>query len=169
MVATRLSGTIMTTDVLAFGPDDGVEQAMRALLDATSSGVPSSTGTAQVSACSPTAISSCRRASLHFPTVMTFLGGTSSSEAQAVRGGVAPSARLEGVRGDVDQEPTRVQRATTRSSDAATLMHEHDVSRLARSSTTRQASSGSCRANDILRAIVSRVRLKHGDGRRGPS
>ncbi len=99
---------IMTTDVLTFGPDDGVEQAMRTLLDRNIDAAPVVDEDGKVVGVLSNGDLIVQESELHFPTVMTFLGGTIEFGHKHFEEELAACAGVEGVRGDVDQ-PRRLQ------------------------------------------------------------
>jgi len=67
---------IMTTDVLSFGPDDEVEGAMHALLDRNIDAAPVVDADRKVVGMLSNGDLIVQDSEVHFPTMLTFLGGT---------------------------------------------------------------------------------------------
>jgi len=141
---------IMTTDVLTFGPDDGVEQAMRALLDRNIDAAPVVDDEGKVVGLLSNGDLIVQESELHFPTVMTFLGGTfefgqKHFEQELRRALGSKVSEVMSTKPIVCKDDDTIERA-------ATLMHEHDVSRLPVVRDGRIV--GIVSRNDVLRAIV---------------
>jgi CBS domain-containing protein len=141
---------IMTTDVLTFGPDDGVEQAMRALLERNIDAAPIVDEKGAVVGVLSNGDLIVQESELHFPTVMTFLGGTfeighKHFEEELRR---ALGSKVS----DVMSSDPLVCNDDDTIEHAATLMHEHDVSRLPVVHDGKLV--GIVSRNDVLRAIV---------------
>jgi CBS domain-containing protein len=141
---------IMTTDVLTFGPDDGVEQAMRALLERNIDAAPVVDEKGGVVGLLSNGDLIVQESELHFPTVMTFLGGTfelghKHFEEELRR---ALGSKVSDV---MSSEPLVCEDDDT-IERAATIMHEHDVSRLPVVHDGRLV--GIVSRNDVLRAII---------------
>ena len=140
----------MTTDVLTFGPDDGVEQAMRLLLDRDVDAAPVVDDKGAVVGLLSNGDLIVQESELHFPTVMTFLGGTfefghkhfEEELRRALGSKVSEVMTTDPV---VCEDGDTIERA-------ATLMHEHEVSRLPVVRDGRLV--GIISRNDVLRAIV---------------
>ena len=141
---------IMTTDVLTFGPDDGVEQAMRTLLDRNIDAAPVVDEKGAVVGVLSNGDLIVQESELHFPTVMTFLGGTfefghKHFEEELRR---ALGSKVSDV---MSSEPLVCNDGDT-IEHAATIMHEHDVSRVPVVHDGRLV--GIVSRNDVLRAII---------------
>ena len=121
---------VMTTDVLTFGPDDNVAEAMQILVERGIDGAPVVDAEGAVVGMLSTADLIVQESRLHFPTVISLLGATLE----------LPSAKRH-----FDDDLRRVLGSTVREvmqgdpitigvddtvEEAATLLHDHDVSRL---------------------------------------
>ena len=121
---------VMTTDVLTFGPDDNVEEAMRTLVDRGIDGAPVVADDGSVVGMLSTGDLIVQESKLHFPTVISLLGATLE----------LPSAQrhfdddLRRALGSTVAEVMHRDPITVGSDDtveeAATLLHDHDISRL---------------------------------------
>ncbi len=129
---SRLSpvSEVMTTEVLTFGPEENVGDAMRTLVERGIDGAPvgdsDGTGVGMLS----TADLIVQESRLHFPTVISILGATIELPS-AQRSFEEDLRRVLG--GTVEQvmhrDPITVGADDT-VEEAATLLHDHDVSRL---------------------------------------
>lgn len=121
---------VMTTDVLTFGPDDNVAEAMQVLVERGIDGAPVVDADGAVVGMLSTADLIVQESRLHFPTVISLLGATLE----------LPSAKrhfdddLRRVLGSTVREVMQAAPITIGVDDtveeAATLLHDHDVSRL---------------------------------------
>ena len=121
---------VMTTDVLTFGPDDNVAEAMQILVERGIDGAPVVDADGAVVGMLSTADLIVQESRLHFPTVISLLGATLE----------LPSAKrhfdddLRRVLGSTVREVMQADPITIGVDDtveeAATLLHDHDVSRL---------------------------------------
>ena len=121
---------VMTTDVLTFGPDDNVAEAMQVLVERGIDGAPVVDADGAVVGMLSTADLIVQESRLHFPTVISLLGDTLE----------LPSAKrhfdddLRRVLGSTVREVMQADPITIGVDDtveeAATLLHDHDVSRL---------------------------------------
>ncbi len=141
---------IMTTDVLTFGPDDGVEQAMRTLLERNIDAAPVVDGEGAVVGVLSNGDLIVQESEVHFPTVLTFLGGTfefghKHFEEELRRALGSKVSDVMSTEPLVCTDDDTIERA-------ATLMHEHDVSRLPVVRDGRLV--GIVSRNDVLRAII---------------
>ncbi|MBX3313388.1 MAG: CBS domain-containing protein [Actinobacteria bacterium] len=142
----------MTTDVLTFGPDDNVADAMRTLVDRSIDGAPVVAADGTVVGMLSTGDLIVQESKLHFPTVISLLGATLE----------LPSAQrqfdddLRRALGSTVAEVMHRDPVTVAADDtverAATLMHDHDVSRLPVVGDGGLA--GIVARVDILRAII---------------
>ena len=119
---------IMTTDVLTFGPDDGVEQAMRTLVEREIDAAPVVDADGGVIGMLSTSDLIVQGSKVHFPTLVTFLGGT--FEIGHKHFDEEMNRALGSTVGEVMTGDPIVCEETDTVEDAATAMHEHDVSRL---------------------------------------
>ncbi|HSL58604.1 MAG TPA: CBS domain-containing protein [Acidimicrobiales bacterium] len=119
---------VMTTDVVAFGVDDDIRTAMQTLVDRGIDGGPVLDADGQVVGVLTTGDLIVRQSKLHFPSVIVFLGTSLSFKRRDF------DDDLEKVLGssvrEVMNEPPIVCRPETTLEEAATLMHEHRISRL---------------------------------------
>lgn len=152
-VTNRLSPVkeIMHTDFFALGPDDPVEDAMRALVDHDVDAAPvTDTDGMLVGLLSNTDLI-VQEAQIHFPTLLSFLG------ASIEIGHKRFAEELTKALGSKVKDVMTVDPATCVESDAveavATLMHDHDVSEIPVVGAGRLI--GVVTRNDILRAILS--------------
>ena len=147
---------VMTTEVLTFAPDDNVQRRHAARWStAASTARPWSTPTARWSACSSTGDLIVQESQLHFPTVISLLGATLELPQLEAAASTTTSSKALGATRRRGHAPRRRAPSgpTTRSSGAATLMHDHDVSPPAgRRRDGRLV--GIVARGDILRAIV---------------
>lgn len=121
---------VMTTDVLTFAPEDNVADAMQILVDRGIDGAPVVDGDGTVVGMLSTADLIVQESRLHFPTVISLLGATLE----------LPSSKrhfdddLRRVLGSTVREVMQADPITVGVDDtveeAATLLHDHDVSRL---------------------------------------
>lgn len=143
---------VMTTDVLTFRPEESVQDAYRALVEADVDGGPVIDGEGHVVGMLSTGDLLVQETRLHYPTVVSLFGAYLE----------LPSSHRKfeedlrrAVGADVDDVMTR--HVETCSPDdtlerAATLMHEHDVSRLPVTEGGRLV--GIIARGDILRAVM---------------
>ena len=137
--------------MLTFGPDDEVEQAMRQLLDRNIDAAPVVDDDGCVVGMLSNGDLIVQESELHFPTVMTFLGGTfefghKHFEEELRRALGSKVSEVMSTEPLVCNDDDTIERA-------ATLMHEHDVSRLPVVNGGRLV--GIVSRNDVLRAILS--------------
>ena len=121
---------VMTTDVLTFGPEENVGDAMRTLVDRGIDGAPVVTADGTVVGMLSTADLIVQESRLHFPTIISIFGATLELPG-AQRTFEDDLRRVLG--GTVDQvmhrDPITIGADDT-VEEAATLLHEHDISRL---------------------------------------
>jgi CBS domain-containing protein len=130
MSRQSLVSEVMTTDVLTFGPEDNVAEAMQILVERGIDGAPVVDADGAVVGMLSTADLIVQESRLHFPTVISLLGATLE----------LPSSKrhfdddLRRVLGSSVREVMQADPITIGVDDtveeAATLMHDHDVSRL---------------------------------------
>lgn len=156
MPRSTLVGTVMTTEVITFAPDENVQDAMARLVDANVDGGPVVDGTGRVVGLLSTGDLIVQESRLHFPTVISILGATLE----------LPSAKKhfdEDIRRALGSSVAEVMsdKPVTIGEDetleqAATLMHDKEVSRLPVVRDGRLV--GIISRTDIVRAIVSEPR-----------
>ncbi|MCB0976621.1 MAG: CBS domain-containing protein [Acidimicrobiales bacterium] len=121
---------VMTTDVLTFGPEDNVEDAMRTLVDRGIDGGPVVDSDGTVVGMLSTGDLIVQNSRLHFPTVISILGatielpGSQRNFDDDVRRALGSTVR------DVMQPNPITIGADDTVEEAATLLHDHDISRL---------------------------------------
>ncbi|MCU1352643.1 MAG: hypothetical protein JWM05_1852 [Acidimicrobiales bacterium] len=130
MPRTTPVAKVMTTEVLSFSPDDNVLDAMRTMVDRGIDGAPVVDAGGRVVGMLTTSDLIVQETQLHFPTVISILGAT---------------LELPGAKGRFDEDIQKALGSTVSEvmhadpvsvapddtvEDAATLMHDHDVSRL---------------------------------------
>lgn len=143
---------VMTTDVLSFGPDDDVIEAMQRLVDrGVDAGPVVDAGGAVVGMLSTSDLI-VQESRLHLPTVINLLGATIELPGQKRRFDEDVEKALGSTVAEVmHDDPVTCGPADTVET-AATLMHEHDVSRLP--VVDGGSMVGIVARNDILRAII---------------
>jgi CBS domain-containing protein len=145
---------VMTTDVIAFSPDETVEAAMRRLVDRGVDAGPVVDAERRVVGLLSTGDLVVEEARLHFPTIVNFLGVnvTLPFDKKALDESVskALSATVAGV---MTPEPWCVSPTST-VEDAATLMHDHGISRLPVVDADNRL-VGIVARGDIVRAIIA--------------
>lgn len=121
---------VMTTDVLVFAPDDNVQQAMQTMVDRSIDGAPVVEAGGKVVGMLSTSDLIVQESQLHFPTVISLLGATLELPSSKHRF----DDEIEKALGSTVSEVMHGDPLTVGSDDtlerAATLMHDHDVSRL---------------------------------------
>lgn len=119
---------VMTAEVVTFGVDDDVRTAMETLVAREVDGGPVVDGEGAVVGVLTTGDLIVRQSRLHFPTVIVFLGATLELRRRDF------DDDLEKVLGssvrEVMNEPAITCGPDASLEEAATLMHEHRVSRL---------------------------------------
>ena len=153
---------VMTTDVLTFAPDDNVEAAMHTLVERGIDGAPVVDADGVVVGMLTTGDLIVQEAAVHFPTMISILGATLE----------LPSAKrhldedLRKALGATVAEVMQAEPITIDADDtieeAATLMHDHDVSRLPVIGASGLV--GIVARVDILRAIIGERDAESGDG-----
>jgi CBS domain-containing protein len=144
---------VMTTDVVCFTRDENVTQAMQRLVDAGVSGGPVVDGDNRVVGMLTDSDLIVQDAQLHAPTAIAILG-TVISLPKAKREFEEELHKQVGMTvGEVmEDEPVMID-ADSVVEDAATLMHDKDVSRLAVVDSDRRL-LGIIARGDILRYMV---------------
>lgn len=121
---------VMTVDVLTFAPDDAVEAAMRALVERGVDAAPVVDGDGAVVGLLSTGDLIVAEGQVHVPTVISILGASFEWPGERKRFEEDLRRAVGGaVRDVMTGEPHTVGPDQTLE-EAATLMHEHDVSRL---------------------------------------
>lgn len=154
---------IMTTDVVSFTGDETVEVAMRRLVDAGVDAGPVVDGEGRVVGILSTGDLVVEEARLHFPTIVNFLGVnvTLPFDKKSLDESVA-KALGSTVAEVMTADPECVLVGAT-VQDAATLLHDHNVSRLPVVDDDRRL-VGIVARGDIVRAIISESDRPAGGG-----
>lgn len=145
---------IMTRDVVSFSTDETVEVAMRRLVDAGVDAGPVVDADDRVVGILSTGDLVVEEARLHFPTIVNFLGVnvTLPFDKKSLDESVAKA--LGSTVGEVmTAEPECLPEGST-VQDAATLLHDHNVSRLPVVDTAGRL-VGIVARGDIVRAIIT--------------
>lgn len=119
---------IMTTDVLTFGPEDSVREAMEAMVSHDVDGAPVVDESGAVVGVLTNGDLIVRESKLHFPTLVSILGA--SFEIKHKDWDEDLDKALGSVVREVMSHPARTCAADATVEEAATTMHEHDVARL---------------------------------------
>jgi len=144
---------VMTTDVLTFSPDDTVESAMMSMVERNVDGSPVIDQGGKVVGMITTGDLIVQESQVHVPTVISLFGAYLELPSSHRRFEEDLRKALGGRVADVmHQEPVTVDAADTLET-AATLMHDHDVSRLPVVGDGRLV--GIVSRTDILRAILT--------------
>jgi CBS domain-containing protein len=142
---------IMHTDVLTFGPDDPVEDAMRALVDGGLDAAPVTDADGTVLGVLSSTDLIVQETQLHFPTLLSFLG------ASIEIGHKRFEEELAKALGSKVSDVMTAKPVTCLDSDTveavATLMHDHDLAQIPVVLAGRLV--GIVTRNDVLRAILS--------------
>jgi CBS domain-containing protein len=119
----------MTTEVLTFSPDETVSDAMAALVDQGIDGAPVVSGHEVVGMLSTSDLI-VQESKLHFPTVISILGATLELPGAKRQFDDDLRRTLGGTVGEVMEADPIIVGIDDTVEHAATLLHEHDVSRL---------------------------------------
>lgn len=144
---------VMTTDVLTFGPDDPVQDAYQRLSDRGVDGAPVVEGDGSVVGMLTTDDLLVQETKLHYPTVVSLFGAylelpsSHRKFEQELRKAVGAKV------GDVMTGKPYTCAPDDTLERAATLMHEHDVSRLPVTEAGRLV--GIIARGDILRDMMA--------------
>ncbi|CAN5776934.1 hypothetical protein BH24ACT3_BH24ACT3_12040 [soil metagenome] len=144
---------VMTTDVVAFGVDDTVQHAMQQLVARSVDAAPVVDDGGRVVGMLSTGDLIVQESQLHFPTVISLFGAYLELPSSARHFDEDIEKALGSKVGEVmAEEPVTCGEDDTLER-AATLMHEHDVSRLPVVRDDRLV--GIVSRGDIVRAIIS--------------
>ena len=146
---------VMTADVVTFNPADNVQEAMQQLVDRGVDAGPVVDDAGAVVGMLSTGDLIVEEARVHFPTVVNFLGVNVTWPFEHKDLDDTMAKALGASVGEVmSAEPVTIEAAAS-VEDAATLMHDHDLSRLPVVSDGRLV--GLIARGDIVRAIVQGV------------
>lgn len=152
MPRSMLVREVMTTDVLTFRPEESVQDAYRALVERDVDGGPVVDAEGKVVGMLSTGDLLVQETKLHYPTVVSLFGAYLELPSSHRR---FEEDLRRAVGADVDDVMTRHVEACSPDDTlerAATLMHEHDVSRLPVTEGGRLV--GIIARGDILRAVM---------------
>jgi CBS domain-containing protein len=145
--------TVMTADVLTFAPDDTVEAAMMSMVERGIDGAPVVDDVGKVVGMLSTGDLIVQESQVHVPTVISLFGAYLELPSAHRKFDQDLRKALGGRVAEVmHDEPVTVGADDTLET-AATLMHDHDVSRLPVVRDDRLV--GVISRNDILRAILT--------------
>jgi CBS domain-containing protein len=144
---------VMNTDVVAFAPDEPVLAAAERMIETDVDAGPVVDAAGKVVGMLSTTDLIVRESRMHIPTVISILGATIELPSQKRKFDEEVEKALGGTVGEVMGDAPRTIRPEDTVETAATLMHEHDVSRLA-VVDERGTLVGIIARGDILRAIV---------------
>jgi CBS domain-containing protein len=143
----------MTTDVLTFSPDDTVEAAMKAMVERNVDGSPVVDQGGKVVGMITTGDLIVQESQVHVPTVISLFGAYLELPSSHRRFEEDLRKALGGKVADVMHKDPVTAGADDTLETAATLMHDHEVSRLPVVRDGRLA--GIVSRTDILRAILT--------------
>ncbi len=144
---------VMTTDVVTFTTDEAVEAATRRLLDRGVDGAPVVDQEDRVVGMLGSEDLLVQETPLHYPTVFSLFGAYLELPSSHRKFEEELRRAVGAVVGDVMQKDPVVCGADDTVERAATLMHEHDVSRLPVVTDGRLV--GIIARGDILRSMIS--------------
>lgn len=130
MSRSSLVSEVMTTDVLTFAPGDAVAEAMATLVDRGIDGAPVVDDGGQVVGMLSTGDLIVQESRLHFPTVISLLGATLELPSAKRHFDEDLRKTLGGTVAEVMQADPITIAVDEDVEEAATLMHDHDISRL---------------------------------------
>ena len=152
MPRSTLVREVMSTDVLTFRTEDTVQDAYRALVDRGVDGAPVVDGDGHVIGMLTTGDLLVQETKLHYPTVVSLFGAYLELPSSHRRFEEDLRKAVGADVGDVMTEHPETCSPDDTLERAATLMHEHDVSRLPVTEGGRLV--GLIARGDILRAVM---------------
>jgi len=153
---------LMTADVVSFSPEENVQVAMAAMVEREVDGAPVLDPDGRVIGMLTTGDLIVQESQLHFPTVISLLGASLELPSSKKRFDEDIRRALGASVGEVmSNDPETIGEDDTLER-AATLMHDHDVSRLP---VVRDGVLvGIISRGDIVRAIIAEPRSGSTDG-----
>ena len=146
---------IMVTDLLTFSPEDDVKDAMRRLIEERYNGAPVVEASGRVAGMLTATDLIVQGVRIHFPTVVNFLGVNVEIPSLRERHLNEDIEKLlGGAVADVMHREVVTVPVTGKVQDAATLMHDEDVSRLPVVDDEWNL-KGLVTRKDILRALLT--------------
>lgn len=121
---------VMTTEVISFTPDQNIQEAMSQLVDAGVDAGPVVNDRGEVLGMLSTGDLIVEEARVHFPTVVNFLGVNVTLPFSERKLDETMEKALGASVGEVMTSPAQVVKADDTVEDAATMLHDHDLSRL---------------------------------------
>ena len=118
---------VMTTEVVTFGPDDDVNEAMRTLVERGIDGAPVVAADGSVLGVLTTADLIVKESRLHWPTVVAILGASIELKPRGFDESLEKA--LGSKVSDVMSRPAIVVEASATVEDAATLMSDERIAR----------------------------------------
>jgi CBS domain-containing protein len=156
-------GSIMTTEVVSFAVDQNVQEAMQRLVEREVDAGPVLDDDGRVVGLLSTGDLIVEEARVHFPTVVNFLGVNVTLPFSERKLDEAMEKALGATVGEVMTSDVLTVAPDQTVEDAATLMHDHDVSRLP-VVDEQGVLVGLIARGDIVRAIVVGVEDAPGGG-----
>lgn len=144
---------VMTVEVLSFAPDDRAYEAMEEMVTRGIDGAPVVDDQGTVVGMLSTGDLIVQESRLHFPTVLSIFGATIELPSSKRHFEEDLRKSLGGTVADVMQPDPITIGADDSVEEAATLLHEHDISRLP--VVGDRGLVGIVARVDILRAIIS--------------
>jgi CBS domain-containing protein len=145
--------SVMTTDVLTFSPDDTVEAAMTSMVERGIDGAPVVDEDGKVVGMLTTGDLIVQESQVHVPTVISLFGAYLELPSAHRKFDQDLRKALGGRVAEVMHDEPHTVTADDTLETAATVMHDHDVSRLPVVRDGRLV--GIIARNDILRAIIT--------------
>ncbi|SRR5690606_24092941 len=142
---------VMTTEVVTFGPDDDVNEAMRTLVERGIDGAPVVAADGSVLGVLTTGDLIVKESRLHWPTVVAILGASIELKPRGFDESLEKA--LGSKVSDVMSRPAIVVEASATVEDAATLMSDERIARLPVVEDGRLV--GIVSRVDILRGMIS--------------
>jgi CBS domain-containing protein len=156
MLREMAVGEVMSTDVVAFSPDENVQAAMQRLVERGVDAGPVVDASGKVVGMLSTGDLIVEEARVHFPTVANFLGVNITLPFSERKLDESLEKALGATVGEVMTGKPTTCSADATIEDAATLMHDNDLSRLPVVDDDGDL-LGIIARGDIVRAIVAGV------------
>ena len=147
---------VMTTDVVSFTPDENVETAMKRLVERGVDAGPVVDANGEVVGMLSTGDLIVEEARVHFPTIVNFLGVNITLPFSERKLDASLEKALGATVGEVMTAKPKTVTADNTVEDAATVMHDENVSRLPVVDADGRLVGITARG-DIVRAIVTCV------------
>jgi CBS domain-containing protein len=147
---------VMTTDVVSFSPDENVESAMQRLVERGVDAGPVVDQSGDVVGMLSTGDLIVEEARVHFPTVVNFLGVNVTIPFSERKLDESLEKALGATVGEVMSRKPKTVALDATVEDAATLMHDEDLSRLPVVDSDGTL-AGIIARGDIVKAIVTGV------------